>query len=167
MRIADVLATLKEDDRGKLALRRGCHVKGLAASFRGDWVALVGYLTARQIANVLYDVMDETELRILAVRAFQQSDEPIKFVANEDGWSRPLNVRLIMCQIAGWTNADPGALSEPIWQTVVAKLRSLGLEVQNPGNPDQGIRNGSANNNPGIAGSVRIRRLFEPKAARD
>ena len=162
-RIADVLKTLKKGTLRGLARPRGCRVEGLSTSLQGDWVALVSSLSARQIADALYNVMDETDLRILAVRAFQQSDTPIEFVASQDGWSQPLKVRSLMCGIAGWNNAAPGALLDGTWQTVVTKLRGLGLEVQDPGNPDQGIRRGRANNNPGIAGSVRIRRLFNPR----
>ena len=160
MRIADVLDKLDANTLNGLAQSRGCAVDELSMKLQGDWVALVGFLSARKIADALYKTMDETDLRVLAIRAFQDAGSTqVPFTPNDDGWSQPLTVRRIMKNIAGW-DAAPTALSTPAWTTVVRKLRGLGLEVQDPKKPNQGIRRGNQGNKPEIGGKIRIRRFF-------
>ena len=112
--------------------------------------------------------MEEGTLRVIAVRAFQEAQTrestPIDFEPTEGGWSKPKpkGVHTVMDGIAGWRNAAPDALSVGAWKTVVRKLRGLGIEVQDPFNPNQGIDAGEDKNKPKIRGKVRIRWWVRP-----
>lgn len=147
MSIASVLRNLDAGTQRRLARDQGCSVRALPRKL--GWAALVAGLTRKQVADVLYEHMDETNLKILAVHGFETAGKsPVQFEPTQTGWSRSKPVTGIMNDIAGW-RAAPEALSQEAWATVVEKLRCVGLELEDEAYPERGIK-----------GSVRVRWIF-------
>ena len=150
--IADLLRALDESEatrhvRAKLASQRGVNPDRLARSLASAPEDLLKSLTGRQIALALARTLTDADLRTLALRVIDPFDQPVTDNFGADGWSRPLRVRPVMRQLAGWT-VIPDAVQSETWNTILGKLRARGYEVRNP------------DENPGINGRIVIRKIF-------
>lgn len=143
--IAEVIRTLTVPQRERLADIRGVTVEGLAKSYRGDWVTLVGDLTLAELLRSL-KVLPERELRVVVLRAFDGYNPGLDRIGwLQDGeWSVERQADGIVEALCGW---GPEKLYRNTWEGPIARrLRDAGFESNRT--PD------------GNADAVRLRRIF-------
>ena len=115
--ISDVLNTLTPSRRERLADDRRVTARGLARSYRGEWVNLMKDMTGPELARALR-LLEEEDLRVVALRAFDG-----RTVTLTDIEQTPKGIIKKLC------HAAPKALQQRIWKSVYAKmLRDLGWE---------------------------------------
>ncbi len=115
--ISDVLNTLTPSWRERLADDRGVTARGLARSYKGEWVNLMKDLTGPELARALR-LLEEEDLRVVALRAFDG-----RTVSLTDIEQTPEGIIKKLCHKA------PQQLRQNTWANVYAKmLRDLGWE---------------------------------------
>ena len=135
--IGDVLRELTPNQKDRLAKVRGVTPNGLANSYGGDWVELMKEMTNAELARALSKVLDDNELRVAALRAFDGRAVPLTTQQQT-----PRGVIERLCHTA------PKALQQRTWTSVYAKmLRDLGWE--------------SDKIPAGLEDSIRLQKIFE------
>ena len=119
--IGQVLGTLTDKQRKRLATGRGVTVGGLTRSYSGDWVELMKDMTPAQLARALSHLLNDDELRVVALRAF---DGRKTILGRGNSKKRQAEgVVKALCHFA------PDKLVAKTWDEVIAKmLRDVGLE---------------------------------------
>ena len=134
--ISNVLGTLTEKRRKRLADDRGCTIEGLAKSYSGKWVDLMKDMTNPELAKAL-KLLDDDDLRVVALRAFDGRE-----VALSSKEQEPEGIIVKLCHKA------PEQLRKKTWKDVYAKiLRDVGWE--------------SERIPKGLKDKVKLQRIFE------
>ena len=146
MTIAKVVNSLTERQKKDLAKQRSQTTKGdvtprgLANSYKGDWVALLKDMTNDQLARALKELVSEDELRVIALRAFDGREVDLSTTSQE--------AKGIIEKLCGKGRA-PKKLYKETWNTQYAKmLQDIGWE--------------SERIPKGIDDKVKLRRIFKP-----
>ena len=131
LKIRDVLDELTEKQRKRLAKTRGVKLSGLANSYGGDWVKLMKDMNNAELARVLSKALDDNELRIVALRAFDGKRTELDGIVWKDDGKAPKKrqaIRIVKA-VCGWT---PDALQADSWKNEVEpRLRDMGIKSLN------------------------------------
>ena len=128
LKIRDVLDKLTEKQRKRLAKERGVKLSGLANSYGGDWVKLMKDMNKAELARVLSKALDDNELRVVALRAFDGKRTELDRIDWKDDGKAPRKRQAIQIvkAVCGWT---PDALQADSWKNEVEpRLRDIGIE---------------------------------------
>ena len=130
--IGDVLRALTDVQRERLAkVRSLANSNHLANSYSGDWVALMTDMTKAELARALSNVLDENELRVVALRAFDGRNtklDGIEWNADGEAPNRRQAIRIVKA-LCTWV---PAALKRDAWQDEIEpRLRDIGIESLN------------------------------------
>ena len=127
-KIGDVLDELMNNQKERLASSRGVTVNGLAKSYGGDWVALIRDMTAAELARSLFRLLDEDDLRVVALRMFDGRKTNLDTISwNDKGVTRKRNwtAQGVANELFHWTEN----VTETRWRDHVApRLREAGIE---------------------------------------
>ena len=137
MQIGKVLGELTERQRERLAKKNGVTPNGLANSYKKDWVRLMKDMTDAELTRVLGKCLDASELRIVALRAFDG-----RKVVLSGRQQSPKGIIEKLCHTA------PQKLRKETWKDVYAKLLQ-----------DVGWK--SEKTPAGLEDSIKLRRIFE------
>lgn len=128
LKIRDVLDELTEKQRKALAEKRGVKLNGLANSYGGDWVKLMQDMTKPALARALSQILDDNELRVVALRAFDGKRTTLDRIDWKDDGKAPRKRQAIQIAkaVCGWA---PAALQADSWKNEVEpRLRDIGIE---------------------------------------
>ena len=126
--IGDVLRELTIGQRERLAGVRGVTPNGLANSYGGDWVTLIKDMKKDELARALKNVLDDNELRVVALRAFDGRNtelDRINWTADGEAPQRRQAIGIVKA-LCTW---GPNALQTSAWENEIEpRLRDVGIE---------------------------------------
>ena len=137
MQISKVLGELTERQRERLAKKNGVTPNGLANSYNKDWVRLMKDMTDAELTRVLGKCLDASELRIVALRAFDGRKVDLSDKQQSAKW-----IIEKLCHTA------PQRLQKKTWESVYAKLLQ-----------DVGWK--SKDTPTGLESRIKLQRIFE------
>ena len=134
--IRRVLDELTDNQRGRLAKLNECGVEDLAKKYRGNWVAFIEDMTAAELVRSLHRLVDEDNLRVVALRMFDGRETKLDTISwSDEGMTRRKNwtAQGVADELFHWTEN----VTETRWRDHIApRLREVGIESD--GTPSDG-----------------------------
>ena len=126
--IRDVLDELTDNQRERLAKLNKWPAENLAKKYRGDWVALIKDMTAAELVRSLHRLVDEDDLRVVALRMFDGRETKLDTISwSDEGVTKKRNwtAQGVADELFHWTKN----VTKTRWRDHIAPgLREVGIE---------------------------------------